>query len=250
MASNNVPNSKGIRSHKNQNRGTLQHLTRSQAFVLATQCIHFDDRVQAPYLGTTRTNCRILMSIYSLTVSLYGFSVLKVFSFVQQSFDYHRSEECEILAPLPEYEIVPNVRIRPQHTPPNISTLISCGEFSMAPIQYLHGNPLNSVSERGCPKFCIQWSQFWNGTFGMLLYWVFDFNDLMPLIGGSNDLPPVHNFDPSTWTILAIIRYGLRVPELINWHDLLDINEDNWSLMSDESEDDSEDLNVLPPLEH
>ena len=133
-----------------KNRGTLQHLTRPQAFVLAAQCIQFDDRVQAPYLGTSRTNCRILMSSYSLTVSLYGFSVLKVFSFVQQSFDYHRSEECEILAPLPECEIVPIVRIRPQHTPPNILTLISCGEFSMAPIQYLHGNPLNSV--KGMPK--------------------------------------------------------------------------------------------------
>ena len=129
MASNNVPNSKGIRSHKNQNRGTLQHLTRPQALVLAAQCIHFDDRVQAPYFGTTRTNCRILMSSYLLTVSLYSFSVLKVFSFVQQSFDYHRSEECEILAPLPEYEIVSIVCIIPQHTPPNILTLISCGEF-------------------------------------------------------------------------------------------------------------------------
>ena len=254
MASNNVPNGKGIRSHKNQNRGTLQHLTRPEAFVLAAQCIHFDDRVQAPYLGTTRTNCRILMSSYSLTVSLYGYSVLKVFSFVQQSFDYHRFEQCEILAPLPEYEPVPIVRIRPQHTPPNILTFISCGEFSMAPIQYLHGNPLNSVSERDAQNFAYNgWSQFWNGTFGMLLNWVFDFNDLMPLIGGPNDLPPVHNFDPSTWTIPAIIRYGLRVPELVNWHDLLDTNEDNWSLMSDESEDDSEDLNVhslLPPLEH
>ena len=102
MASDNVPNSKGIESHKNQNRRTLQHLTRPQAFVLAAQCIHFDDRLQAPYLGTTRTNCRILMSSYSLTVSLYGFSVLKVFSFVQQSFDNHRSEECDILAPFPD----------------------------------------------------------------------------------------------------------------------------------------------------
>ena len=145
------------------------------------------------------------------------------------------------------------VRIRPQ---PNILTLISCGEFSMAPIQYLHGNPLNSVSERDAQNFAFNgWNQFWNATFGMLLNWAFDFNDLMPLIGGPNDLPPVHNFDPSTntRTIPAIIRYGLRVLELVNWHDLSDINEDNWSLMSDESEDDSEDLNVhslLPPLEH
>ena len=75
----------------------------------------------------------------------------------------------------------------------------------------------------------------------------------MPLIGGSNGLPLVHNFDPSTWTIPSMIRYGLRVPELVNWHDLSDINEDIWSLMSDELEDGSEDLNVhslLPPLEH
>ena len=170
-------------------------------------------------------------------MSLYGFSVLMVFSFEQQSFDNHRSEECEILKPLTEYEIVPSVRIRPQHTPPNILTLISCGELSMAPIQYLHGNPLNSVSERDAQNFALNgWSQFWNATFGMLLNWVFDFNDLIPLIGGPNDLPPVHNFDPSTWTIPAIIRYGLRVPELVNWHNLSDINEDNWSLMSDESE--------------
>ena len=124
----------------------------------------------------------------------------------------------------------------------------------MAPIQYLHGNPLSSVSEWDAQNFAFNgWSQFWNATYGMLLNWVFDFNDLMPLIGGPNDLPLVHNFDPSTWIIPAIIRYGLRVPELVNWHDLSDINEDNWSLMSDESEDDSEDLNVhslLPPLEH
>ena len=251
MASNNV---KGTKSHKNQNRGTLQHLTRHQTFVLAAECVHFDDRVQAPYLATTKTNCRILMSSYSFTVSLYGFTALKVFSFVQQSFDNHGSEECEILEPLTEYEIVPSVRIRLQHTPPKILTLISCGEFSMAPIQYLHGIPLNSVSETDAPNFAFNaWSQFWNATFGMLLNWVFDLNDLMPLIGGPNDLPPVHNFGPSTWTIPAIIRYGPRVPELVNWHDLSDINEDNCSLMSDESEDDSEDLNVhslLPPLEH
>ena len=129
MASNNVPKSKGFKSNKNQNRRTLQHLTRPQAYVLAAQCIHFDDRVQAPYLGTARTNCRILMSSYSLTVSLYGFSVLRVFFFVQQSFDNHRSEECMILAPLPEYEIVPIVRKRPQHIPPNILTLIHVVNF-------------------------------------------------------------------------------------------------------------------------
>ena len=253
MASNNVPNSKGIKSHKNKNRGKLQHLTRPQTFVLAAQCIHFDERVQAPYLGTTKTNCRILMSSYSLTMTLYDFSVLKVFSFVQQSFNNHGSEECETLTPGTEYQIVPSVRIRPQHTPPNILTVISCGEFSMAPIQYLHGNPLNSVSERDAQNFAFDgWSQFWNATFGMLLNWVFDFNDLIPLIGGPNDLPPVLNFDPSTWTIPSIIRYGLLVPELVNWHNLPNANED-WSLISDSSEEDSEDLNVhslLPPLEH
>ena len=124
----------------------------------------------------------------------------------------------------------------------------------MASIQYLHGNPLNSVSEREAQNFAFNgWSQFWNATFGMLLNWVFDFNDLMPLIYGPNDLPPVHNFDPSTWTIPSIICYGLRVPELIIWHNLPNANEEDWSLISDSSEEDSEDLNVcslLPPLEH
>ena len=69
------------------------------------------------------------------------------------------------------------------------------------------------------------------------------------LIGGSNDLPLVRNFDPSTWTIPSIIG---RVPDLVNWHNLPNTNED-WSLISDSSEEDSEDLNVdslLPPLEH
>ena len=91
MASNNVPNSKDIKSHKNKNREKLQHLM-CQAFVLATQCIHFEDRVHVPYLGAIRMNCRILMSSYSLTMSLYAFSVRKVLSSVQQSFDNHGSE--------------------------------------------------------------------------------------------------------------------------------------------------------------
>ena len=118
------PISKGIKSHKNKNRLKLQHLTRPQAFVLVAQCIHFDDRVQAPYLGTIKTNCRILMSSYSLTISMYGFSILNVFSFVQESFDKKGFEECEIQTPPTQAEVVPSVRIRPQHTPPNILTLI------------------------------------------------------------------------------------------------------------------------------
>ena len=62
------------------------------------------------------------------------------------------------------------------------------------------------------------------------------------LIGGSNDLPLVRNFDPSTWTIPSIIG---RVPELVNWHNLPNTNEEAWSLISDSSED-----SLLPPLEH
>ena len=146
MASNNVPNSKGIKFHKN--RGTHPYLTRPQTFVLATQCIHFDSRVQAPYLGTTKTTCRILMSSYSLTILVYSSSVMKMFSLVQESFDKRGFEECEIQTPPTQAQVVPSVHIRPQHTPSNILTLISCGEFSMTPIQYLHGNPLNSVSEK------------------------------------------------------------------------------------------------------
>ena len=86
----------------------------------------------------------------------------------------------------------------------------------------------------------------------MLLNWVFHVNDLMPPIVGPNDLPTAHNFDPSTWTIPSIMRYGLGVPELVNWHNLPNTNED-WSLISDSLEEDSEDFNVhslLPPLEH
>ena len=81
-----------------------------------------------------------------------------------------------------------------------ILTLISSGE--LIPIQYLHGDPLNHASEWDAQNFAFNgWSQFWNATFGILLNWVFDFNDLMPLIGGPNDLSAVYNFDPSTWTI-------------------------------------------------
>ena len=75
----------------------------------------------------------------------------------------------------------------------------------------------------------------------------------MPLIGGPDDLALVHNLDQNTWTIPSIIQYGLGVLVLVNWHNLSNTNEGNWSLMSDKSEEDSEDLNVhsmLPPLEY
>ena len=62
------------------------------------------------------------------------------------------------------------------------------GHFSLVSMQYLHGNPLNCVIEWDAQNFVFNgWSQFWNSTFSKLLNWVFDFNNLMPLIGNHDD---------------------------------------------------------------
>ena len=67
------------------------------------------------------------MSSYSLTISTYGFSVLKVFTFMIESFDKEGFEECKIQTPPTQAQVVLSVRIRAQHTPPNILTLILSG---------------------------------------------------------------------------------------------------------------------------
>ena len=51
----------------------------------AAQYIHFENQLQTPYLGTNKSNYRILISTYTLTKCMCDFSVLNVLSFVKEN---------------------------------------------------------------------------------------------------------------------------------------------------------------------
>ena len=93
------------------------------------------------------------------------------------------------------------VCIRARYTLHKVLTLISRGCNLLVTMKYRCGNLFNYVNE---PNALL--SSMGGANFGIqLLVHVFNTIEPLLLIGDLNQLPPVDNCDPSTWTIPVIV---------------------------------------------